>query len=53
MTPIEIVFELLARFLFWLVLACALYGCWLDEIEKRQGRAIDYYLNGVQTRMYL
>ena len=53
MTPIELWCELFACVLFWIVLACALYGCWLDDVEKRQGRAIDYYLNGVQTRMYL
>ena len=53
MTPIEIVFELLARLLFWTILACTLYGCWLDEIEKRQGRAIDYYLYGQQGTIYL
>ena len=53
MTPIEIVFELLARLLFWTILACALYGCWLSEAEDRQGRAVDAYLNGRRGVIYL
>ena len=53
MTPIEIWCELFARVLFWAVLACALYGCWLSEAEDRQGRAVDAYLNGRRGVIYL
>ena len=53
MTTMEIACEIFARLFFWTILTCALYGCWLDEIEDRQGRAVDAYLNGTHTRMYL
>ena len=53
MTPIELWCELFARVLFWTVLACALYGYWLNEMEKSQGRAVDAYLNGRQGVIYL
>ena len=53
MTPIELWCELFARVLFWIVLACALYGCWLSETENRQGRAVDAYLNGHGSVIYL
>ena len=53
MTPIELWCELFARVLFWVVLSCALYGCWLSEAEDRQGRAVDAYLNGRQGVIYL
>ena len=49
MTPIEFWCEAFARLLFWAGLACALYGCWV----RRQGRAIDAYLGGVQKTIYL
>lgn len=53
MSPIEIACELFARVFFWTVLTCALYGCLLDEIEKRQGRAVEAYLNGRSGVIYL
>ena len=53
MTPMEIYCEIFARVFFWTVLSAALYGCWWDEMDKKQGRAIDAYLNGRQTVIHL
>jgi len=53
MTPFEIFCGQLAQVFFWVVLAMALYGCWESDTRERQGRAIDMYLNGRRSVIYL
>ncbi len=53
MTQMEYWCEIFSRVFFWIVLSAALYGCWWDETEKRQGRAIDAYLNGRAAVIHL
>lgn len=53
MTPFEVFCGNLAQAFFWTVLSMALYGNWECYTWERQGRAIDAYLNGRRSVIYL
>lgn len=53
MTPFEILCGEICRWLAYAIILSLPYGYWWDEMEKRQGRAIDAYLNGRAAVIHL
>ena len=50
----EIACDFVCRWLAYVTIFIVVpYGCWWDEMEKRQGRAIDAYLNGRAAVIHL